>query len=593
MADAHLARAPLRSLVRVDRWTSLRSVPVTPPGPQSAPRLLLCPLHHKSGAGASSPELRRRAETADRLRNTAPCQLMEFSDRLEAVLDRGTGKHSGRKPKAPRVSSRDISHADSASVPGRAVATLTTLGHAEPTETPAVTGGDRTRDRSTAHCRDGLPAGDGRCAESNAAAASRGAILRGAPDASTRPLKCPKPTSKRNLLCTEFLRTPTSGHRRKEHHRTLNPDVRKRSHEEDDSELLAAHSSNRPHIEFTTPQHGRLSPSIIRHARSHRPLSHLPATDRKRRRCVATSTSGPRPAEEEQQHLEGSSQQCDASKTPLRHGGQPKPGTVSDRWQHMSTGKDSRRRGPSPTVDSIPSDEASDDPRWDESDTADNLPVNKPAEVSAATPRRSHTEPTLRPVVDRCQDDADTSQRLQPEFQHPGSSHRTPVVRTPTLPRTMDHGRWETPTGLPAVPRGRPPRAAVGLSPGGCGDRLRRVQRWLDSSPSVADSTEKAERRRSWTPSISGASTTSSRRRRRRVEYTEEEVQNLLRGVDKFGHDFRAIRLAYDFHPSRTTVDLYDKWRHMPRNRQQAAGAGDARPRADGAEGGPRGGDTV
>ncbi|KAF0288112.1 Telomere repeats-binding bouquet formation protein 1 [Amphibalanus amphitrite] len=543
MTDAHLARAPLRSLVRADRWTSLRSVPVTPPGPRSAPRLLLCPLHHKPGTGASSPELRRRAETADRLRNTAPCQLMEFSDRLEAVLDRGTGKHSGRKPK----------------------------------------GGDRTRDRSTAYCRDGLPAGDGRCAESNAATASRGGIHRGAPDDNTRPLKCPKPTSKRDLLCTEFLRTPTSGHRREEHHRTLIPDVRKRSCEEDDSELLAAHSTYRPLTELTTPQHGRLSPSIIRHARSHRPLSHLPATDRKRRRCVATSTSGPRPAEEERQR--------DASKTPLRHGGQPKPGTVSDRWQHMSTGKDSRR--PSPTVDSIPSDEASDDPRWDESDT-DNSPDNKPAEVSAATPRRSQTEPTLRPVADRCQDDdADVSQRLQPEFQHPSSSHRTPVVRTPTLPRTMDHGRWETPTGLPAVPRGRPPRAAVGLSPGGCGDRLRRVQRWLDSSPIVADSAEKSERRRSWTPSISGASTTSTRRRRRRVEYTEEEVQNLLRGVEKFGHDFRAIRLAYDFHPSRTTVDLYDKWRHMPRNRQQAAGDGDARPRADSAGEGPRAGDTV
>ncbi|XP_037084300.1 telomere repeats-binding bouquet formation protein 1-like [Pollicipes pollicipes] len=64
-----------------------------------------------------------------------------------------------------------------------------------------------------------------------------------------------------------------------------------------------------------------------------------------------------------------------------------------------------------------------------------------------------------------------------------------------------------------------------------------------------------------------------SRSRRPRVEYSEQEVRNLLRGVQKYGRDFKAIRLVYEFHPSRTPVDLYDKFRHMRPRLPPADGA--------------------
>lgn len=66
----------------------------------------------------------------------------------------------------------------------------------------------------------------------------------------------------------------------------------------------------------------------------------------------------------------------------------------------------------------------------------------------------------------------------------------------------------------------------------------------------------------------------AGQKRRSRVAYTSEEVLNLCAGVKRYGWDFNAIRLSYPFHSQRTTVDLYDKYRHMK------PGERDAHPRS-------------
>ena len=49
-----------------------------------------------------------------------------------------------------------------------------------------------------------------------------------------------------------------------------------------------------------------------------------------------------------------------------------------------------------------------------------------------------------------------------------------------------------------------------------------------------------------------------------RVDYTVAEVIAIYNGVEMFGADFRTIYYAYMdvFHPKRTPIKLYDKWRH-------------------------------
>ncbi|XP_063411356.1 putative leucine-rich repeat-containing protein DDB_G0290503 [Mytilus trossulus] len=50
-------------------------------------------------------------------------------------------------------------------------------------------------------------------------------------------------------------------------------------------------------------------------------------------------------------------------------------------------------------------------------------------------------------------------------------------------------------------------------------------------------------------------------KRRRRVSFTEEEIQNLVNGVNSFGKSWALILQNFEFHESRTQVDLKDKYR--------------------------------
>jgi len=49
--------------------------------------------------------------------------------------------------------------------------------------------------------------------------------------------------------------------------------------------------------------------------------------------------------------------------------------------------------------------------------------------------------------------------------------------------------------------------------------------------------------------------------RRKRVSFSEEETQNLLNGVEKFGKSWSLILQNLKFHTTRTAVDLKDKHR--------------------------------
>ena len=50
----------------------------------------------------------------------------------------------------------------------------------------------------------------------------------------------------------------------------------------------------------------------------------------------------------------------------------------------------------------------------------------------------------------------------------------------------------------------------------------------------------------------------------KRIDYSKKEVETLYKGVSKYGLDFYTIFYAFKkkFHPCRTPVKLYDKWRH-------------------------------
>ncbi|KAL5006857.1 hypothetical protein ScPMuIL_015663 [Solemya velum] len=51
--------------------------------------------------------------------------------------------------------------------------------------------------------------------------------------------------------------------------------------------------------------------------------------------------------------------------------------------------------------------------------------------------------------------------------------------------------------------------------------------------------------------------------RRQRVKYTDEEINNLKKGVERFGTRWNQILCTYVFHSSRTAVDLKDKYKRM------------------------------
>lgn len=48
--------------------------------------------------------------------------------------------------------------------------------------------------------------------------------------------------------------------------------------------------------------------------------------------------------------------------------------------------------------------------------------------------------------------------------------------------------------------------------------------------------------------------------RRPRVPYTEEEIDHLMEGANKFGTNWTSILLSYTFHPSRNAMDLKEKY---------------------------------
>lgn len=57
----------------------------------------------------------------------------------------------------------------------------------------------------------------------------------------------------------------------------------------------------------------------------------------------------------------------------------------------------------------------------------------------------------------------------------------------------------------------------------------------------------------------------------KRIEYTRKEIEMIYKGLSKYGKDFKSIWLAYKshFHPSRTPIKLYDKWRHDLRGKSR------------------------
>ena len=55
----------------------------------------------------------------------------------------------------------------------------------------------------------------------------------------------------------------------------------------------------------------------------------------------------------------------------------------------------------------------------------------------------------------------------------------------------------------------------------------------------------------------------SSAKRRTRVPYSEQEVVNLKQGVKKLGKFWNQILVTYKFHPTRTSVDLKDKYKQL------------------------------
>ena len=51
--------------------------------------------------------------------------------------------------------------------------------------------------------------------------------------------------------------------------------------------------------------------------------------------------------------------------------------------------------------------------------------------------------------------------------------------------------------------------------------------------------------------------------KRHRVDYSKQEVTNLLGAVHTLGTQWTKILETYDFHPARTTTDLKDKYKQL------------------------------
>ncbi|GFO43760.1 coiled-coil domain containing 79 [Plakobranchus ocellatus] len=51
--------------------------------------------------------------------------------------------------------------------------------------------------------------------------------------------------------------------------------------------------------------------------------------------------------------------------------------------------------------------------------------------------------------------------------------------------------------------------------------------------------------------------------RRQRVPYSEQEIANLLEGVRTMGRRWQQILCSYNFHPTRTGIDLKDKFKRI------------------------------
>ena len=53
--------------------------------------------------------------------------------------------------------------------------------------------------------------------------------------------------------------------------------------------------------------------------------------------------------------------------------------------------------------------------------------------------------------------------------------------------------------------------------------------------------------------------------RKLRIDFTRDEIQNVIAGVKHYGSRWTDILAMYKFHASRTAVDLKEKWTRMKR----------------------------
>lgn len=53
------------------------------------------------------------------------------------------------------------------------------------------------------------------------------------------------------------------------------------------------------------------------------------------------------------------------------------------------------------------------------------------------------------------------------------------------------------------------------------------------------------------------------KKRRSRIPYSEEEINNLVEGVNNIGKFWGQILATYEFHPSRTAIDLMEKYKRL------------------------------
>jgi len=90
----------------------------------------------------------------------------------------------------------------------------------------------------------------------------------------------------------------------------------------------------------------------------------------------------------------------------------------------------------------------------------------------------------------------------------------------------------------------------------------------IDAEESMSDDNEgKGSKKKEKASKASRDQPADGRRRRRK--FTDEEVENLFRGVVKFGYgSWQSIHRYFDF-GDRTSVDLKDKWRNLEKNESE------------------------